>query len=177
MMPISIVIRYSIGAVIAIICQALLSTNIQVGGAAPNFILCYVVACSISNSRNAGSILPFLVGLVYDLITGGPVGAMALVCIILSILVSTAYNLVENTSIPMILVFCIVACLMGEIFYGGLVIACDGSVGLLEGLVGVSLPSALYDILITLLAYVLCVRFVFRDKEQIEMTIIDPGSE
>lgn len=176
-MQVSIIVRYVIGAIIALICQAVLSTNIQVGGAVPNFMLCYVIACSLANSRNTGAILPFIIGLVYDLMTGGPVGAMALVCVVVAILTSTAYNLVENTSIPMIIVFCIVSCVMAEIFYGGLVIACDGSVGLLEGLVGVSLPSALYDILISLLAYVLCVRFVFRDKEQIEMTIIDSGAE
>ena len=175
MSPISLKLPVVIGALIAIILQIVVAPNVNVLSAAPNFILCYVVAIAVGNARNVGYVLPFVCGLVYDIAGSGPVGAMAFVCVAVTFAASLAFQAFDNETLFIPVAIIIASCFLANIAYGILMIACGVDVGLLDALRCVCLPCGLYDTVLSLIAYPLVLRFALKGKTQNEMTIIDTG--
>ena len=167
--------RIAIGAVVAVLLQVVVAPNINVLSAMPNFVLCYVVAVSVANARNVGYVMPFVCGLVYDLVGSGPVGAMAFVCVAVTFFASLAFQAFDNETLFIPLAIVLVSCFVGDAVYGLLMIACGVDVSLLDALLYVCLPCGLYDTVLSMIAYPLVLRFVLKGKPQNEMTIIDGG--
>ena len=167
--------KIAIGAIVAVLLQIVIAPNIHVLTAMPNFILCYVIAVAVANSRNAGYIMPFVCGLVYDLMGSGPVGAMAFVCVAITLAASLAFQAFDNETIFIPVAIVLVSCFVANLAYGLLMIACGMDVSLLDAFVCICLPCGLYDTVLSLIAYPLVIRFVLKGKQQNEMTIIDTG--
>ena len=74
--PITVVPRV-IGAIIAVLLQIALAPNIALFGVVPNFIMAYVLIVSIVCPDQSGPVFAFVLGLLFDLLGTGPVGAMA----------------------------------------------------------------------------------------------------
>lgn len=173
MTPFALRIVQVVLAVVAVLLQVMVAPNIQIFGAMPNFVLCWVVAVAVANARAAGYVMPFLLGLAYDLVGSGPVGGMALVCVASTFVASLLLRLLDNETvfIPVAIVVCV--CLAADVGYDLLMIVCGLDVGFLESLLRVALPCAAYDIVFTTITYLLVRRFVFRDARPGEMTILD----
>ncbi len=165
----------AVGAIVAVLLQVVVAPNINVLAAAPNFILCYVLAVAVGNARHVGYVMPFVAGLVYDLAGSGPVGAMAFVCVAATFLASMAFQAFDNETLFIPLVVLLASCFLADVGYGLLMIACGAHVGLLDALLYMGLPCGLYDTVLSMIAYPLVLRFVLRGKQQNEMTIIDTG--
>lgn len=165
----------AVGALVAVLLQVVVAPNVHIFAAAPNFILCYVVAIAVGNARKAGYIMPFVCGLLYDLLGSGPVGAMAFVCVAATFLASLAFQALDNETLFIPLAIILASCFLAELGYGLLMIACGMDVSLLDALLQVCLPCGLYDTVLSMIAYPLVLRFVLRGKQQNEMTIIDTG--
>lgn len=174
-MPMSQRWPYIIGAAIAVLLQVVVAPNIQVLDAFPNFVLCYVVACAVANPRGVGYIMPFILGLIYNLAGQGPLGSMALVCVLATFLASSALKALEIDTIVFPIITIAVVSFLGELGYGLLLMACGMNVGFLEALLHLCLPCGLYDTVLALIAFPLVRRFVFGGKKQSEMSIIDTG--
>lgn len=175
MTPFSEKWHIAIGAAVAVLLQVVVAPNIGILAASPNFILCYVVAIAVGNARNAGYVMPFVCGLLYDLFGSGPVGAMAFVCVAITLLASIALQALDNETLFIPLAIILVSCFLAELAYGLLMIACGMDVSLLDALLYVCLPCGLYDTVLSMIAYPFVLRFVLRGKQQNEMTIIDTG--
>lgn len=165
----------AIGAIVVVLLQIVIAPNINVLTAMPNFILCYVVVVAVANARNAGYIMPFVCGLIYDLIGSGPIGAMAFVCVATTLAASLAFQAFDNETLFIPVVIVLITCFVANLAYGLLMIACGMDVSLLDALLYICLPCGLYDTVVSLIAYPLVIRFVLREKQQNEMTIIDTG--
>lgn len=172
-MPISQKRAYIIGAVVVVLLQVIVAPNIGILNAAPNFILCYLVACSVANPREMGFIAPFILGLVYNLAGQGPLGSMALVCILAVLFASSVLRALELESILFPIITIAVVCFLAEFVYGLLLMACGMSVNFLDALLQICLPCGLYDAIIAIIAYPFLRRFMFSAKKQSEMSIID----
>lgn len=173
MLPLAVRIVQVVGSVGAVLLQVAVAPNIQVLGAMPNFVLCWVIALAVANARNVGYVLPFLVGIAYDLVGSGPVGSMAFVCVASAFLASLLLRIFDNETVFIPIVIVVGMCLVSEVAYALLMMAFSLDVGLLESLVEVALPCAAYDIVIAVITYLLVKRFVFREKRPNEMTILD----
>lgn len=165
----------AVGAVVAVLLQVVVAPNVHILSAAPNFVLCYVLATSVAGARNVGFVMPFACGLAYDLLGSGPVGAMAFVCVAAAFASSVAFQAFDNETLFIPVVVLVLSCFAADAAYGLLTIACGLDVGLLDALVHVGLPCAIYDTVLSLVAYFLVLRFVLKGKPQNEMTIIDTG--
>lgn len=167
--------QIAIGATVAVILQIVIAPNISILTAMPNFILCYVIVVAVGNARNAGYIMPFVCGLIYDLIGNGPIGSMAFVCVAITLAASLAFQAFDNETLFIPVMIVLICCFVGNLAYGLLMIACGMDVSLLDALLYICLPCGLYDTVLSLIAYPLVIRFVLREKQQNEMTIIDTG--
>lgn len=162
-------------SVLAVLLQILLAPNIHIFSAAPNFILAFVVAYSVANYHRAGYVMAFVLGLIYDFLGSGPIGAMALVCVLAAFFAILAMRLLDNESMFIPLASVILICLCAEISYGILMFAFGYDVGLLEAFIQLMLPCALYDIVISVVIYLLISRFFYRSDNQAQMTFIGTG--
>lgn len=150
------------GAVIAVLLQVIVAPYIALFSAVPNFMAAYALVIAVTRPQSCGLVMPFVLGLLFDLVGGGPVGACALLLVLATFLLSRASALVDNGTLFMPLAMLLASTLAVELLYGVLLMACGLDVSLLEALVTRGLPCALYDAVVGLVMFPLVVRFVVR---------------
>lgn len=157
-----------VGAVVAVLLQAILAPFMVIGAAVPNFILAFVIANAVARPTG-GIVAPFVLGLLYDLMGNGPVGAMALVCVVLSFVCSRLLMMLNNDTLFIPIVLIVAGTLLGNVIYGILVIACGMDVSVTEALVGRVLPCGLYDAVLALVMFPLLARLGALDGAPLRM--------
>lgn len=161
------------GALIALLCQILVAPNIIVFYGEPNFVLAYIIAVAVANVRSENLVLAFVVGLIYGLMSSGPLGAMAFTCVLIMFLASQINAIMNNDTLFVPISILLISCYLAEFIYALLMIACGVDVSLLDALIYQVLPCGLYDNVIVVIAYFLVRRFAFSIRKTSEMKIID----
>ena len=129
-----------IGAVIAVLLQITVAPAITLFEAVPNFIVAFCIVRAVATPASSGSVMPLVLGLLFDLMGGGPVGGMAFVFMPVAIML---------------------ACIMlVEVMYGLIVVVCGADVPLGEAFLYRTLPCMLYDCVIGLLLYPIAARLM-----------------
>lgn len=149
-----------VGAGIALALQLMLAPAMAIGPAQPNFIAVYCLAVAVARPAEAGAVLPFALGMAYDLIGGGPVGAMALVLVLVTVVASRAMGALNNDTLFMPLAILVASLLIAQVLYGALCLACGAGGSMADALVWRALPCALYDAVAGLIVYPLAARFL-----------------
>ena len=90
-----------VGAIAAFVLQIALAPAVALFSAQPNFLLAYALVVAIVIPTEAGPVLPFVMGLLYDLTGTGPVGGMALLLVIACFLASRVFSLMDNDTLFM----------------------------------------------------------------------------
>ena len=80
-----------IGAVLAVLLQIIVAPAIALFAAVPNFIVAFCLVRPVATPGHGGPVIPFVCGLIFDLVGGGPVGAMAFVLVLVTFLASRLY--------------------------------------------------------------------------------------
>lgn len=150
-----------VGAVLMVLLQIIVAPGISIGHATPNLLLVYALASALVVPRPANLVLPFLLGLLFDLMGGGPLGTMAFVLLVMCAFVSWVYVRFENDSLFIPLVLLVFGVLFSEILYGVIIVLCGYPTTIGEALLYRSLPCALYNIALALAVFFL-LRFFLR---------------
>lgn len=148
----------ALGAVVAVLLQLALAPNIALFSAMPNFVVIYALLVAIVRPGSSGSVLPFVLGLVYDLLSGGPLGGMAFLLVLFSFLASRAFLVLDNDTLFMPLAVFSGAVLLIEMLYGGFLLALGFDASFMDMFLYRALPCALYDCVIGLILYPLASR-------------------
>ena len=151
-----------IGGAVAVLLQIALAPSIALAAAVPNFIVVFCVVRAVACPDHAGLLLPFSLGLVFDLVGGGPVGAMALVLVLVTFLASRAYLVLNNDTLFMPAAILLASTMLVEVLYGIIVVACGAGVSFGEAFLYRVLPCMLYDCVIGLLFYPIAIRVLVR---------------
>lgn len=149
-----------LGALVAVLLQIVVAPNIAIMGAQPNVIAAYAVVAAIVRPADSALVLGFVLGVVYDFLGYGPVGAMAFLLVLLAFLATRAFVVLDNESpfMPVVVVVC--GMLLLETLYAGF-LATLGQVGSFgDALLYRALPCALYDCVVALLLYPLALRLI-----------------
>ncbi len=149
-----------VGAIIAVLAQIVVAPNIALFSSMPNFIVAYVMLVAIARPHTAGPVLPFVLGLIFDLLSGGPLGAMTFLLPLVSFLASRAFSVLNNDTLFMPLVTFVVSALLIEVLYGAFMLALGFDVSALDAFIYRALPCALYDCVVGLVLYPLAVRLL-----------------
>lgn len=158
-------VSIAVGAVVAVLLQLVLAPNIAVFGALPNFVLAYVLVMAVVRPDRTGPVLAFVLGLVFDLLGTGPVGAMAFLLTLASLLASRAFFSLDNDTLFIPVFILVVSFLVVELFYGAFLVG-TGSASVLEAFAYRAVPCALYDCAAALVTYPLVSRFVANPDNQ-----------
>lgn len=142
-----------IGGIIAVLLQIIVAPAIALFAAVPNFIVAFCVVRAVATPGYAGAVLPFVCGLVFDLMGGGPVGGMALVLVLVTFLASRLYTALDNDTLFMPVAILLASTVLVEVLYGIVVVASGAGVPFGEAFLYRTLPCMLYDCIIGLLMY------------------------
>ena len=146
-----------VGAVIAVLLQAMCAPNIAIGSSLPNFIAAYACALAIVCPDRVGPIFAFVLGLAFDLMSTGPVGAMAFLLLVACVLVSRVYFVLDNDTVFIPLFILVVALFAIEFFYGAFLVG-TGASNALDAFIYRALPCALYDFVVAVIWYMVASR-------------------
>lgn len=149
-----------IGAVIAVVLQVVLAPNIALFSAMPNFIMVYCLLVAIVRPMTAGPVLPFVLGLVSDLVVGTPVGSSALLLVLFCFLASRAFAVLNNDTLLIPVVVLAVASLVLELLMGAFSLSFGVNVDVASAFLYRALPCGLYDCVVALLLYPLAARLL-----------------
>lgn len=163
--PITVVPRV-IGAIIAVVLQIALAPNIALFGVVPNFIMAYVLIVSIVCPDQSGPVFAFVLGLLFDLLGTGPVGAMAFLLTGVSFLAKRIFMLVNNDTLFMPLLLAAISTLVIELLYAAFMMAFGAGVSALDAFVFRALPGTVYNFLAVLIFYPIVVRFLAQPIQQ-----------
>ena len=163
-----------IGAVVAVLLQIMVAPAIALFSAIPNFIVAFcvvrAVAAPCTAPYQAGSLIPLALGLVFDLVGGGPVGGMAFVLVLVTFFASRLFAALNNDTLFMPVTIILVSTMLVEVLYGLVVVACGAGVSFGEALLYRVLPCMLYDCVIGLLLYPIAIRVL------VEKPLGQPGT-
>lgn len=151
-----------VGAFVAFLLQVFLAPHIAIAGIVPNFMAAYCLAIAVARGRLAGLLLPFVVGLVFDLLSGGPVGAMAFSLTAVSAFGSWLVRRANNDTSFMGALVLALSVLVLEVIFGLFYLLFGYSAGFFEALAYRMLPCFLYDFLIALAVFMVGLRFFGR---------------
>lgn len=148
-----------VGSIVVVLLQLLVAPYIGVFFAVPNFLLAFAVALAVVRAQSFGCILPFVLGLVFDIVGGGPLGAMACALTVSCVLASRLFTHVDNDSLFMALAVVALGVLVAEVLYAVimLLLGYPGSFG--GVLVYRVVPCFLYDLVVSFVMYAVAVRF------------------
>ena len=150
----------TVGAVVAVLLQALVAPHIAVGYGIPNIIAVFCIAVSIVQPNMYKYIMPFVLGLLYDLVSGGPVGAMAFSLTAATALACWFHQHSSNDTVFMGLMAMALGLLCQEVVYSAFALMFGYASNLLQAFMYRMLPCLLYNLVLGLIAYPLAERFL-----------------
>lgn len=110
-------IVYAITFVVCILLQAAVAPNIALLGAQPDFLLIPVVLVALRSGIGTGSAAGFCLGVLYDAMSSGTIGCMALVFVLVAWAVGALGASLSTDSAVVALVFALAASLFSECLY------------------------------------------------------------
>lgn len=146
--------------VICVILQLMVAPNIRIALATPNFLLIATVISAILKGPRFGCTVGFIAGLLFDLITTGPFGAMCAILTIAGFLVGRFARGLILESMWMTIALVAICTLVAEFFYVVLLAIMGDVSSFGVALWSRMLPSALYDMVFAIIAFVLLRRFL-----------------
>lgn len=150
------------GAFVALLLQILVVPHMTLFGgmAMPNVLVIFVMLVAVTRPAQFGPVLPFVLGLLFDLIGGGPVGAMAFSLTVFSMAVSAIILRANNDTAFVALVLLALGLLLVELSYGVFLMLFGYRVDLLAALAYRIVPCFLYDAVVAAVLFPLASRFL-----------------
>ncbi len=151
-----------VGAVAAVLLQVFLAPHIAIGSGVPAFPVVMCIVAAIMEPRFYGCVLPFALGLAFDLVSGGPLGAMAFSLTAFSVGAAWFYERMANDTVFMAVVNLAIGLLLIEMCYGVFLLLFGYGTNPFEAFALRTLPCFLYDLVLAVVLYLVINRF-FRD--------------
>ena len=148
-----------VGAILAFILQIALAPYIAIFSAMPNFVVAFVFIVAVARPHAFSAVLPFVVGLLYDLVSGGPVGAMAFTLTAVSSIVARLFSSLENDTLFMPIVMLALGFFLVEFIYGLFLMMFGYHAGFVEALAYRIAPCFAYDLVVGIILYLFTARF------------------
>lgn len=149
-----------IAAIAAVLLQVFVAPHIAIGFAFPNFAVALCLAVALVRHDYSNPVLPFVLGLVFDLASGGPVGAMALALTLTTTFEAWFYDRARNDTMFMALAVLAVCVLLTELLYGMAFLMFGYASGFLEAFVYRMVPCFAYDFVLAAIVYAVASRFM-----------------
>ena len=147
-----------LGAVVAFVLQIVVAPYIPIMSAMPNFVAVYAMLLAVARPQIPSYVAAFVLGLLFDLISGAPVGALAFSLTLCCAIAASVFNVLNNDTLFVGFLALAVGLVLAELCYGVFMLALGYNAGIAEALVFRALPCAVYDIVFAFVLYPLMLR-------------------
>lgn len=148
-----------VGALVALLLQVVVAPYIPLFSAVPNFVVAFTCAIAIARSHSYGPVMPFLLGLLFDVVGGGPLGAMAFSLTLFTFVASRVFAGASNDTVFMAIAFVALAVLLVDVSYGIFLLLFGYNASLFEAIAYRIAPCFLYDVVIGIVVFFVASRF------------------
>jgi rod shape-determining protein MreD len=145
----------------------MLAPSIAIFEVTPNFILCFVVVNAMLSGEIRATVTGFILGLAYDFVAHGALGAMTLVLTLLAYGVSSINKEAISISWTVQAFFLLVSSFIGEVLYAAELSIIGDDTDFLMSLGMRVLPTALYSGLIGLIVFLIMSRINEKKKPEL----------
>lgn len=161
------------GGLVSVLLQVAVAPFISLGQFTPNFIAAWCIACTMTDPANPPYFSAFALGLAFDAVGGGPVGAMAFCLLVVTFASSRVFMVLSNDTVFMTVALIFAASLAVEVLYGAVLCAVQPAFSWGTALLYRSLPLSLYNFVVAVVVYpiVAFLRLKFA-ASSVEMPII-----
>lgn len=149
-----------IGTVVAILLQLIIAPVFSGVSAQPNFLMAFALALAIVRPQKSNTVLPFCLGLLFDFMGEGPVGAMALLLLLFCYIAARSFSVLDNNTVVMPLVVLVASAFLIELLYAAFLLAFGVSGSFIDAFLYRALPCALFDSIAGIVFYPLLSRFL-----------------
>ena len=154
-------ITIAVIAAAAVVLQVVVAPYIAVAGIVPDVVAVAAVLIAVVRPDRIGCVVPFVLGLLFDLFTGGPVGAMAFTLTLCAFAASRLYAALNNDTAVMAILMAAASLLVIEVLYGVLIVVLGFNAGIVGALAYRALPTFLYDAILAVVLYLPFRRLLF----------------
>ena len=130
-----------VSAAVVVLLQVVVAPVIAIYSVVPNFIVAFVIVLSIVRPEDTTYVYAFVMGIISDLFTQVPFGLTPLLLLIISFALSRVFEVLDKSSIAMVLVSCAVSLL----FY--------------EMIAARALPATIFNLILCVLLYLVARKF------------------
>ena len=147
-------------AAVAVLLQLVLAPYIAIANAVPDIVAVTAVLVAVVRTERAGYVLPFVLGLLFDLFSGGPVGPMALILLLVCFFAARLQAALDNDTPVMPLLVAAVSLLVIEVVYAIILAVLGHGAGLAGLVIYRALPVFVYDLVLAIILYPLIKRLL-----------------
>lgn len=133
-----------IGAIVAVLLQVILAPNMMLFSVMPNLLVVYSVVVSMLLPDRSSIVMAFVMGILADCLGFGPVGAMAILLLVVSFVARKLMETYGGASLAVSLLVMAILILIVEFCYAGFMMAFN-QVSIMQAFVYLALPETLYD--------------------------------
>lgn len=149
-----------IGALTVILLQVLVGPIISINAVVPNFLLAYTIVCIVLRPDKLHLTFAFIMGMIYDLVFSGPVGAMAFVMVVFAFIVSKVLLKFNVMNLGISLCIIGLSSIFVEFFYGVFQASITVSAGFFDILAYRVLPCSIFDIILAFIMFAIMGRII-----------------
>lgn len=153
-------VKIFIGAVFVILLQVFLSPIISINNVLPNFIVAFTISVIVARPDQQHLFFAFIMGLIYDFVTFGPVGSMAFVLLAVTFILSKILVRIEELNTAINVLAIVLSLLIIETVYGAFQVSLILDASFVEMLVYRAFPCGVYDIIICLVFFPIMVKLL-----------------
>lgn len=160
-----------VGTIVAILLQLVIAPVFANISAQPNFLIAFALTLAIVRPDKSNTVLPFFLGLLFDLMGEGPVGAMAFLLVLFCFIAARSFSVLDNNTVFMPLVVLVASVFLIELIYAAIMLSFGVSAGFLDAFLYRALPCALFDSIACIVFYPLLARFLAPVNQDFGMQI------
>lgn len=146
-------LKIYIGAIIVILLQLFLGSIISINHVLPNFLLAYTIVCIVLRPDKIHLTFAFIMGLIYDLVFSGPVGAMSFVMVVFAFIVSKVLLRLNLINLGISLITILASVFFVELFYGIFQAAITVDASFVDILSYRVLPCSIFDVILAFIMF------------------------
>ena len=148
-----------IGAALVVVMQLIIAPHIYIFSNHINFIVPFCLVVPFVRPSGNKLIMAFVMGLIYDLLSGGPVGGLAFSLTLACALEALLFSRLNNDTNFIIFLVLFVSVLICELVYAVIVMISGFAGSFIDALLMIILPQVVLQYVVALLMYPLAKKF------------------
>lgn len=148
-------------SVVIVVIQIIFAPMLTIFSVVPNFIVAFIMVLMVLRRMDSTYIYVFVLGLISDLLSQTPLGLTPLLLLVITFVLSRAFEVLDDSSVVMPIIALAVAMLVYELVFMIVLMLVGYEGTVIELFVQRALPATIFNTIIAAILFVIMRRFTF----------------